>query len=138
MAHPRRVMRSTLQALATNHCDRDTCAIARTREADWTKRHSPAACLLADTDTPEFPAVAGADTRNVMDFSGKHVFVVGGSRGIGASCVEMLARCGASVGFSFISNADAAADVEVRTAPVLWNCSRCSAFAWVWQCTQLN
>jgi NAD(P)-dependent dehydrogenase (short-subunit alcohol dehydrogenase family) len=51
-----------------------------------------------------------------MDFSGKHVFVIGGSRGIGASCVEMLARRGASVGFSFISNADAANDVEVRAS----------------------
>jgi NAD(P)-dependent dehydrogenase (short-subunit alcohol dehydrogenase family) len=59
--------------------------------------------------------VAGADLRNEMDFSGKHVFVIGGSRGIGASCVQMLARRGASVGFSFISNADAANDVEVRT-----------------------
>ena len=57
----------------------------------------------------------GADTRNVMDFSGKHIFVVGGSRGIGASCVEMLARAGASVGFSFISNEEAAKNVEVRT-----------------------
>lgn len=72
-------------------------------------------CLLADTDTPEFPAVPGADTRNVLDFSGKHVFVVGGSRGIGASCVEMLARAGASVGFSFISNEEAAKNLEVRT-----------------------
>jgi NAD(P)-dependent dehydrogenase (short-subunit alcohol dehydrogenase family) len=96
-SHPRRVMRGVLEALGTtaSPCDRDTY-----------------------TDKPEFPAVSGADTSNAMDFTGKHVFVIGGSRGIGASCVEMLARRGASVGFSFISNADAADALEVRSSPL--------------------
>jgi len=49
----------------------------------------------ADTDTPEFPPVAGAAPGNDMNFHGRHIFVIGGSRGIGASCVEMLARRGA-------------------------------------------
>lgn len=49
-----------------------------------------------------------------MDMTGKHVFVIGGSRGIGASCVAMLARRGAMVGFTYIANADAAGAVEVR------------------------
>lgn len=41
---------------------------------------------------------------------------VTGSRGIGASCVEMLGRRGASVGFSYISNATAAQDLVKAVA----------------------
>ena len=58
-------------------------------------RRPPADEDRADTDTPEFPPVAGAAPGNDMNFHGRHIFVIGGSRGIGASCVEMLARRGA-------------------------------------------
>lgn len=37
-------------------------------------------------------------------FSGKKFFVTGGSRGIGAACVKLLFRGGASVGFSYRSS----------------------------------
>ncbi|MBN1389562.1 MAG: SDR family oxidoreductase [Candidatus Thermoplasmatota archaeon] len=37
-------------------------------------------------------------------FSGKKFFVTGGSRGIGAACVKLLVRGGATVGFSYHSS----------------------------------
>jgi len=43
-----------------------------------------------------------------MDFSGKHVLVTGGSRGIGRSVVHGFAERGARVAFSYLSNAVAA------------------------------
>jgi NAD(P)-dependent dehydrogenase (short-subunit alcohol dehydrogenase family) len=43
-----------------------------------------------------------------FDFSDRNVFITGGSSGIGASLVESFAQAGASVVFSFKTNADAA------------------------------
>lgn len=48
---------------------------------------------------------------NLLDLSGKHVFVVGGSRGIGAAAARMAAAGGASVSISYQANAEAAAQV---------------------------
>ena len=82
--------------------------------------------------------MAGAAPGNDMNFHGRHIFVIGGSRGIGASCVEMLARRGAvsrarqhpasravrsptgdrrvqAVSFTYASNRIAAEQLEVRT-----------------------
>lgn len=50
-------------------------------------------------------------TRNLLDLSGKHVFVAGGSRGIGAAAAKMAAEAGASVSLSYHSNAVAGARV---------------------------
>jgi 3-oxoacyl-[acyl-carrier protein] reductase len=44
----------------------------------------------------------------MIDLSGRHVCVVGGSRGIGAAAAVMLARAGAHVSITFHSRADAA------------------------------
>ncbi|MBK7963423.1 MAG: 3-oxoacyl-[acyl-carrier-protein] reductase [Bdellovibrionales bacterium] len=41
----------------------------------------------------------------------KKIIVTGGSRGIGACLVQVLAECGASVGFTYSSNEKAAAEV---------------------------
>ncbi len=40
----------------------------------------------------------------MLDFTGKVVFITGGSRGIGAACVEMFARAGARTAFSYSRN----------------------------------
>ena len=77
---------------------------------------SPAPCREVFTEPPSHPAAAGADLSNSMDFTGKHIMVIGGSRGIGASCVEMLARRGADVGFTFVSNSSAAEALEKAVA----------------------
>jgi 3-oxoacyl-[acyl-carrier protein] reductase len=44
----------------------------------------------------------------MMDFSGKHVLVTGGSRGIGRAVAVAFASRGARVAVSYLSNADAA------------------------------
>ena len=43
-----------------------------------------------------------------MDFSGKHVFVTGGSRGIGRAVATAFAANGARVAINYLSNTDAA------------------------------
>lgn len=43
-----------------------------------------------------------------MDFSGKHVFVTGGSRGIGRAVAAAFAARGARVAMNYLSNTDAA------------------------------
>lgn len=47
----------------------------------------------------------------MQQLAGKKIFVTGGSRGIGASIVSLLAKRGATVGFSFSSNESAAKEV---------------------------
>jgi 3-oxoacyl-[acyl-carrier protein] reductase len=44
----------------------------------------------------------------MIDLTGRHIFVVGGSRGIGAAAARMAAQCGARVSINYVSNADAA------------------------------
>jgi NAD(P)-dependent dehydrogenase (short-subunit alcohol dehydrogenase family) len=52
----------------------------------------------------------------MIDLSSKHIFIVGGSRGIGAAAARMAAKAGANVSVNYHSNAEAAqkvvADVE--------------------------
>lgn len=49
------------------------------------------------------------------DFSGKTVFVLGGSRGIGAAIVRRFASAGATVAFTFAGSADAAKAIADET-----------------------
>lgn len=51
----------------------------------------------------------------MSDFSGKNVFVIGGSRGIGAAIVRRLARDGAQVAFSYAGSTDAARALAEET-----------------------
>ncbi len=44
----------------------------------------------------------------MIDLRGKHVFIAGGGRGIGAATARMAARAGASVSVNYVQNADAA------------------------------
>ena len=44
----------------------------------------------------------------MIDLTGRHIFIVGGSRGIGAAAARMAARAGARVSVNYVSNADAA------------------------------
>lgn len=47
----------------------------------------------------------------MIDLAGKHVFVAGGSRGIGAGAARMAAQAGAAVSLSYNQNAEAAEHV---------------------------
>lgn len=60
-------------------------------------------------------------TRNLLDLTGKHIFIAGGSRGIGAAAARMAAQAGASVSLSYQKN-QAAADRVVA------DCERAAAF----------
>ncbi len=44
----------------------------------------------------------------MIDLTGRHIFVVGGSRGIGAAAARMAARAGARVSVNYVANAEAA------------------------------
>lgn len=57
-------------------------------------------------------------TRNVLDLSGKHIFIAGGSRGIGAAAARMAAQAGASVSLTYQSNAAAGAKVAQEIAEI--------------------
>lgn len=50
-----------------------------------------------------------------MDFSARKVFVVGGSRGIGAAIVRHFAAAGAAVAFTYAASADAADQLAIET-----------------------
>jgi NAD(P)-dependent dehydrogenase (short-subunit alcohol dehydrogenase family) len=54
----------------------------------------------------------------MIDLTGRHIFIVGGSRGIGAAAARMAARAGARVSVNFVSNAEAARGVvdEINAA----------------------
>lgn len=47
----------------------------------------------------------------MIDLTGQHVFIAGGSRGIGRAAALMAAKAGASVSVNYLSNAQAAQDV---------------------------
>jgi 3-oxoacyl-[acyl-carrier protein] reductase len=51
----------------------------------------------------------------MIDLTGRHIFVAGGSRGIGAASVRMAARAGASVSFSYRENREAAERLAAET-----------------------
>ncbi|HLJ55617.1 MAG TPA: SDR family NAD(P)-dependent oxidoreductase, partial [Chthonomonadaceae bacterium] len=44
----------------------------------------------------------------MIDLTGRHIFVVGGSRGIGAAAARMAAKAGARVSVNYVSNGEAA------------------------------
>lgn len=44
----------------------------------------------------------------MLDLVGRHIFVAGGSRGIGAAAARMAARAGADIAVNYVQNADAA------------------------------
>lgn len=44
----------------------------------------------------------------MIDLAGRHIFIAGGSRGIGAAAARMAAKCGADVSVNYLSNANAA------------------------------
>src|SRR5262245_39298650 len=52
----------------------------------------------------------------MIDLSGKHIFIAGGSRGIGAAAARMAAQAGASVSVNYVRDRSAAervvADIE--------------------------
>ena len=52
-----------------------------------------------------------------LDLTGKVALVSGGSRGIGAACVRMLAEAGASVVFSYQKSAEAAQKLAITCGP---------------------
>jgi 3-oxoacyl-[acyl-carrier protein] reductase len=54
----------------------------------------------------------------MIDLTGKHIFIVGGSRGIGAAAGKMAARAGARVSVNYVSSTDAANAVvaDIRDA----------------------
>ncbi len=52
--------------------------------------------------------INSTDSQNSNNLVNKNIFVTGGSRGIGASIVKVLAQRGAHVGFTYSSRADAA------------------------------
>ncbi len=52
----------------------------------------------------------------MIDLTGRHIFIAGGSRGIGAAAARMAAKCGADVSVNYLRDAKAAnavvADIE--------------------------
>lgn len=54
--------------------------------------------------------------RNFLDLTGKHIFIAGGSRGIGAAAAKMAAQAGAAVSLTYQSNAHAGAQVVKEIA----------------------
>jgi NAD(P)-dependent dehydrogenase (short-subunit alcohol dehydrogenase family) len=52
----------------------------------------------------------------MIDLTGRHVFIVGGSRGIGAAAARMAAKAGARVSVNYVSNAEAANRVVAEIA----------------------
>lgn len=52
----------------------------------------------------------------MIDLSGRHIFIVGGSRGIGAATARMAARAGANVTVNYVQNEDAAKQVVADVA----------------------
>jgi NAD(P)-dependent dehydrogenase (short-subunit alcohol dehydrogenase family) len=50
----------------------------------------------------------------MIDLTGKHIFVVGGSRGIGAAAGRMAAQAGAKVSLNYVQNAEAAGRVAAE------------------------
>lgn len=52
----------------------------------------------------------------MTDFTGKRVFVIGGSRGIGAAIVRRFTRDGADVAFTYAGSADAAQALGTQTS----------------------
>ncbi|MBC8064096.1 MAG: SDR family oxidoreductase [Chlorobia bacterium] len=57
-------------------------------------------------------------TRNLLDLTGKHIFIAGGSRGIGAAAARMAAEAGAAVSLTYQSNRDAADRVVAEVQEV--------------------
>jgi 3-oxoacyl-[acyl-carrier protein] reductase len=57
-------------------------------------------------------------TNQTIDLSGKVALVTGGSRGIGRAIVEDLARSGATVAFTYVSNAEKAKELETELAAI--------------------
>jgi len=47
----------------------------------------------------------------MIDLTGQHIFIAGGSRGIGAAAARMAGEAGASVSVNYLSNSAAAAEV---------------------------
>jgi 3-oxoacyl-[acyl-carrier protein] reductase len=52
--------------------------------------------------------------KRVIDLTGKHIFVAGGSRGIGAAAAVMAARAGAAVSINYLQSAVAAEQVVAQ------------------------
>ena len=52
-----------------------------------------------------------------MEFSGRKIFVVGGSRGIGAAIVRRFAAAGADVLFTYAASTGAATRLAANSVP---------------------
>ena len=52
----------------------------------------------------------------MIDLTGRHIFIAGGSRGIGAAAARMAAKCGADVSVNYLRNANAANAVVADVA----------------------
>src|SRR5262249_19065295 len=50
----------------------------------------------------------------MIDLTGKHIFVAGGSRGIGAAAAIMAARAGAAVSINYLQNAGAVQQIVTQ------------------------
>ena len=47
----------------------------------------------------------------MINLTGKHIYIAGGSRGIGAASAKLIAQAGADVSISYVSNKGAADSV---------------------------
>jgi len=60
----------------------------------------------------------------MLNLKKKVVLITGGSRGIGAACVKYFCLAGASIAFTYNTNASAAARLEKRFSKL----SKCKAY----------
>src|SRR5688572_24647051 len=60
------------------------------------------------------PVGATGDTSLSLLLEGKHAFISGGTRGIGAALCEVFAREGADVAFNYHTSDDLAAEVKAK------------------------
>ena len=105
---------------ATERCHR-RFAVAHEKDPKFGRTAAGVRALCGEQkcithSAPAFVAVAGAERRvlTMIEMAGKHIFIAGGSRGIGAATAVMAAQAGAHVSVNYVQGAAAAEKVVAQ------------------------